>query len=98
MSVEDQLVEQHYKMYESRLARIDELLAKADKAVSGKPEFADELAQIRHERESLLAELEKIKARTKEEWQEDELKDAGPMMIWDAVAKKLEQLLEKLER
>lgn len=98
MTVVDHLVDQRFKQYESRLMHIDELMRRASQGVIERPEFADELSEIRREREALLKDLNSIKRRSQEEWQSEEIEQAGPMVIWDAVAKRLEKLVEKIEQ
>lgn len=101
MSRIEQLVEQHIREHESRLAHIDELLARAEQGVAGltKPhdEIDAELVKLRQEREKLVGHIGELRNKTPEEWQEWELEQAGPMIVWEAVAKRLEQLLERIE-
>jgi hypothetical protein len=84
-------VEQQILEYESRLEHIDELLQRADKAV-GK---TAELEGLRQERNKLAGTLGEIRQKTAEEWEAEELAQAGPMGIWDAVAQQLEKLVER---
>ncbi|MEJ2453159.1 MAG: hypothetical protein P8103_03265 [Candidatus Thiodiazotropha sp.] len=92
-----QLAEQHITEYESRLKHIDELLTRAREGVSHEQhELAPELEDLTAKREALAKHLEEMRSKTFEEWQEKEIKQAGPMGVWDAVAQKLEELTEKL--
>ncbi|WP_255416746.1 hypothetical protein [Thiohalobacter thiocyanaticus] len=42
--------------------------------------------------------METLKQKSREHWEEDEIRQAGPMGVWDVVAQKLEHLLERLEK
>jgi len=96
----DQLANQHIREYESRLLHIDELLHRVDK---GKEEYASkseidiQLEELRAEREKLSQHIEDLKQKSFNEWQVTEIEQAGPMIIWDAVAKRLEKLVERIE-
>jgi hypothetical protein len=80
-------VEQHILEHESRLGHIDELLERAGE-VPG-------VAGLKEKRDELAGQLDAMKQKTAEEWQHEELAQAGPMGVWDAVAQELERLLEK---
>lgn len=98
MTVIDSLSNQHFKEQESRLKHIDELLERAEQSKKDRTEFDEEINQIRNERAELLQHLNALKKKSQDEWQTDGIENAGPMIIWDAVAKKLEKLLERIER
>lgn len=96
----NQLVEQHILQHESRLKHIDELLARAKKVA----EQADEETKIRAElkdakrdREELADRIQELKEASPEYWQKRALEKAGPMGVWDAVAQRLERLVERIE-
>ena len=94
------LVEQNILEYEARRKHFDELLERAEKGVSGRPkagEYEDELATLRQERQKLVAHIEELKQKTREEWQEGTIEEVGPMFVWEAVAKRLENLVERIE-
>jgi hypothetical protein len=93
------LAEQHILEFESRLKHIDELLARANKDVTGQGrEFDSELKELTSKREELAGHLEKMRQKSREEWEEKEIEKAGPMGVWDAVAQQLEKLTERLGR
>lgn len=97
MTVVDHLTEQHFREYEARLKHIDELFGRADNS-KGSVGFETELDEVRAERLELLTHLNALKKKSQEEWQMEGIEQSGPMIIWDAVAKKLEKLVERIER
>lgn len=101
MTNREQLIEQHIREYESRLKHMDEVLARARQGAEHLPEPEEvtaELAELDREREKLVTGIEDLRRRSREEWQHDEIEKAGPMIMWQAVAKRLERLLERIER
>jgi F0F1-type ATP synthase membrane subunit b/b' len=97
----DALVKRYSGNYQSRLEYLDKLLAEADRHKGSGPEAEaadEELATLRREREELLKDAEQLKKKTREEWQEETLEETGPMIMWEAVAKKLEGLIERIGR
>jgi len=95
----EKLIEQHIHEYESRLKHIDELLHRAhEEHESGdQPADADsELRALRGDREKLADHVSELKERPAKDWQAEVFKGAGPMAVWDAVAQRLEKLLERL--
>jgi len=98
MTVIDRLTDQHFRENEARLKHIDEMLECASQSKKDRLEFDDELNEIRTERAELLNHLNALKKKSQDEWQTDGIENAGPMIIWDAVAKKLEKLIERIER
>jgi hypothetical protein len=100
MSNQEQLITQHILEYESRLKHIDELYERARRAneemVDDHEAKADLDAYARHK--SLLADqTQKIKTMSLDNWREETMHSAGPMAIWDLLAQKLEDLVERLE-
>ena len=98
MTVADQLTDMHFKQYESRLKHMEELFERANKQQEKLAEFEDELGEIRAEKDELIKHLNMLKQKTQEEWQIEEIEQSGPLLVWDAVAKRLEKLVEKIER
>ncbi|MEJ2574968.1 MAG: hypothetical protein P8164_15520 [Gammaproteobacteria bacterium] len=99
----DVLVQRYSRRYQDRLDYLDKLLAEADRRKGSGPEAEvavadEELATLRQEREELLKDAEQLKKKTREEWQEETLEESGPMIMWEAVAKKLEGLIERVGR
>ena len=97
MTTIDHMAEQHILEHQARLKHFDELLSRAEKGISKVPELDDELAQLQQEREKLMNHIKLLKQQALEEWQEETIEEAGPMIIWEAVAKRLENLVERLE-
>lgn len=100
MTHRDHLIEQHILQHESHLKHIDEMLQRAHEHVdAGKapPEAEEELAGLKSERENLAGHLADMKRKGPEEWDSDTLKQSGPIVIWDAVACRLEKLVEHLD-
>ena len=101
MSSREMRIEQTILEHQARLKHFDELLKQAEKGLSAKTEateFSEELTQLRQERKKLLEHIEQLKSQTREEWQESTIEEAGPMIIWEAVAKRLESLVERIGR
>jgi len=80
-------VEQQILESEARLGRIDELLKRAGEAPG--------VEGLKQQRDQLAGQLGEMRQKTAEEWEKEELAQAGPMGVWDAVAQELEKLLEK---
>jgi len=96
-----QMVEQHVLAYESRQKHMDELLAHAREHVGEGPEHAEartHLDRLTQEHSRLSEELDALKRREPSDWREEEIEQAGPMGIWDALAEQLETLIEKLTK
>lgn len=85
----EQLAEQHIRQYESQLKHIDEVMARADKESTNSADIK-ELAEHRSE---LADYIQELKDRAPYEWMEE----GGPMVLWDLVAEKIEQLVERIE-
>ena len=97
----EKMVQIHGSRYEAKLRHIDELLERAGKGLASKGEVTalnNELEELRADREKLMADIEEIKKETREEWQEETIEEAGPMILWEAVAKRLESLVERIGR
>lgn len=101
MTSKEQLIEQHVREYESRLKHIDELYHRAHEAT----EHLDDDHQVRSElqdyaaqRRELQRHADKIKTMPTDSWREETARSAGPMAIWDILAQKLEDFVERHER
>lgn len=96
----DEVVERHILEYESRLKHIDELLKRASKVEDQGHEAQEmqaELTAFEQDREELHGRIQQLRS-SPEYRTENMLKKAGPMGVWDAVANRLEKLVEKIER
>ncbi len=95
------LAEQRVKEYDLRLRHVDEILDYAGKELgNGRYEAETKalLDKVKADRDKLANWLEESRHKPLENWREDEIRKAGPMAIWDAVAQQLERLVERLER
>jgi len=100
MTRRDHLIEQHVLQYESHLKHIDEMLRHAHEHVeAGKapPDAKDELEELKTEREKLAGHLQELKQKDAEEYEREAMEQAGPMSLWDVVARRLEKLVERLD-
>ena len=94
----DHLVEQSCIARESRLKHIDEMIDRAHARLDGdavSSEIVDELDEIKGAREELEKDLDQIKLK---DWDQETIKNAGPMGLWDIVAQRIEKLVERLEK
>jgi hypothetical protein len=100
MTTKEQLIEQHIREYESRLRHIDELYDRAREA-AGHPEedtgMGSELRDLKAQMALLRETTEEIKSMPVEKWRGEAARSAGPMAIWDIVAQKLENFIERHE-
>ena len=101
MTNKEQLIEQHIREYESRLKHIDELYVRAHEATEHLDDdhsSRTELDGIARERAELREQADDIQSMSLDKWREETVKSAGPMAIWDILAQKLEDFLERHER
>jgi hypothetical protein len=100
MTNKEHLIEQHILEYESRMKHIDELYQRAHQA-AGKTDNADHAQSRLHEftaQRALLQETtDSIKTMPLDKWREATLHNAGPMAVWDILAQKLEDFVERHE-
>lgn len=96
----EQLIERHIREYESRLKHIDELYERAQKATEHLPEEDSNVTELRRYAEQLnvmLDDSDDIKSMDVKKWQSETIKNAGPLGIWDILAQKLEEFIERHE-
>ena len=101
MSNLDHLVEQQFIEHESRLKHIDELLDYAHSHASVRDvavEAQQELEDIKNLRAELKESLDHMRLDSVQEWENETVRRAGPLGIWDAVAQRLEKLVEHLDK
>ena len=100
MSNKEHLIEQHIREYESRMKHIDELYQRAHQATH-KLDITHDAHTRLHEftaQRSLLQETtDSIKTMPLDKWREATLHNAGPMAVWDILAQKLEDFVERHE-
>ena len=100
MSNKEHLIEQHIREYESRLKHIDELYVRAHEAAELLDETHDahsELKDIKAQRQQMQQQGEEVKSMSLDQWREETVRSAGPMAIWDILAQKLEDFVERHE-
>ncbi|MDH3221740.1 MAG: hypothetical protein OEO19_19580 [Gammaproteobacteria bacterium] len=100
MTTKEQLIDQHIREYESRLRHIDELYERARKVtdhLDDEHETRSELLAIAQQRAELKRKADEIKTMPLDKWREETVRSAGPMAIWDILAQKLENFLERHE-
>ncbi len=86
MAKYDALVEQHILEHETRLKHFDELLARAREGIGPGTEVSElrnELGSLEQERLKLVNHIEALKRKTHQEWQEETIEEAGPMILWE---------------
>lgn len=101
MTTKEQLIDQHIREYESRLKHIDELYDRAHKAtehLDDEHHTRSELEKYAAERSKLQKKADKIKTMSYKNWREETIRSSGPMAIWDVLAQKLEDFLERHEK
>jgi len=100
MTTKEQLIDQHIREYESRLKHIDELYERAHKATEHLDDEHDtrsELKDYAAQRSQLPQNADEIKTMPVDKWRQETVQNAGPMAIWDILAQKLEDFLERHE-
>ena len=100
MTTKEQLIDQHIREYESRLKHIDELYERAHSATAhldDEHETRSELKDYAAQRSRLQQQADDVKTMPVANWREETIKNAGPMAIWDILAQKLEDFIERHE-
>jgi len=100
MSNKEHLIEQHIREYESRRKHIDELYVRALEAAGQLHDGHDahsELEAIKSEHQQLPKDADDIKSMPLENWRKETVQSSGPMAIWDILAQKLEDFVERHE-
>jgi len=94
MPTSDKLAELSIREHEARLKHIDELMENAEAEKSQDKKVNDELATIRQEREKMSNYIEGLKQQSPQQFMEA----AGPMVMWELIAEKLEHIIEKIKK
>jgi len=100
MTTKEQLVEQHIREYEARQKHVDELIAKAERitrSLDENHEIKSELEKYLEEHSELVLRTEQLKRMPLEHWREEMIQASGPMAVWDVLAQKLEDLVERVD-
>ena len=100
MNRHESLVDQQILHYQARMKHIDELMERAEKgvAVAGGQAERDELEALRAERRKLVEEMQRMEEKARRQTGDWPPEEAGPMLMWEAVARRLEALVERLEK
>ena len=102
MTTEEQLVEQHIREYQSRRKHLDELLDRAhdaSKHLGADNYLKTELKDLQGQQADLVDQTEKLQKMSLDHWREEMIQSAGPIMaVWDVLAQKIEDLIEKAEK
>jgi len=75
-------------------------LARANDLTADGPEHADSRAhldKLTKEHGRLGEQLDALKQKDFEDWEEEQIEHDGPMGVWDALAEQVEKLVDKLE-
>lgn len=93
MSMPEQIAERSIREYEARLKRIDELMKQAETAASDDKVISQGLTEIKQEKERINDYIAGLQDKSPQEFMDT----AGPMVMWEILADKLEKLVEKLK-
>ena len=97
----EHLIEQHILEHDARRKHFDELLGQVRERVGESAEHKaarEQLAELMAERDKLVVRVDEFKFKSLEQWREEEIQRSGLMGLWDVLAQKLEELVERLER
>lgn len=100
MNSKEHLVEQHIREYELRHRHLNELVNRAKQAalnLDDEHELKSELKDYRQQQVELLGQTNQLKNIPLENWREETIQSTGPMAIFDILAQKLENLIERIE-
>ena len=94
MTTPEQLAEMRVRKHEARLKHIDELMEKAEETAAPEQGIGDELSELKQEREKMGDYVAGLKQKSPQEFMEI----AGPMVMWEIIAERLEKLIEKIKK
>lgn len=105
MTTKEQLIEQHIREYESRLKHVDELFVQAHSLTDHLDEAHESRSELEDYRDKAKTFLDarheedtpEIQTMTVDKWRQETSKAAGPMALWDILAQKLEDFIERHE-
>ena len=100
MTITEKIADQHIREYESRLKHMDELFERAKQASARLDDghtLKSELGQHQEQYNDLANQTAKLKKMPFAHLSEDIIRSAGPMAVWDVLARKLEDLVERIE-
>ena len=85
----DQLAEQHIRQYEAKLKHIDEIMARAHDTTAKN----EDLKELAGHRDELAEYIEELREKAPFEWMEE----GGPMVVWDIIGERIQELVERIE-
>ena len=100
MTTKEQLIDQHIREYESRLKHISELYERADKATEHLDDghkARSELNEYATRHSQMQQKADEVRTMPVGNWREETVQSAGPMAVWDVLAQKLEDFIERHE-
>lgn len=92
----EKLVEQHILQYISRLQHIDELMEQAEQdadKLDTDTKTRKEFDELKQQRDDFASYVDQLKTKSPEQL----MQTAGPMVIWEFIAQRLEHLVEKIK-
>lgn len=92
----EKIVEQHIHQYISRLQHIDELMEEAHKnpdKLDADTEARDELSDLKQQRDDFADYIDSLKEKSPQQL----LQVAGPMVMWELIAQRLERIIGKIK-
>ncbi len=101
MTDANKIFEQQTNRFEAQLKHIDGLLERATTGFSGSTADSNihsQIENVKSDRDRLAQHIASLKQGSSGESQEEKIKKAGPMAMWEALALQLESLLERIER
>lgn len=100
MTDQNHLAQRDIMEYESRIRHFDELIERGHQGVADGPGHAQIIgdpARLKQQRDKFSGWIGELRLKPIENWRIDEIEKAGPVGIWDAVGRKLEKLVERIE-
>lgn len=94
MPMPEQIAEMNIREYEARLKHIDELVEEAEVAAADDAVVTHGLLELKKEKERINDYIEGLKEKSPKEF----MNTAGPMVIWEILAEKLEHLVEGIKK
>ena len=94
MPMPEQIAEMNIREHEARVKRIDELMEEAEAAASDDAIISHGLTEIKREKDRIDDYIGGLKEKSPQQF----LETAGPMVMWEILAEKLENLIEGIKK
>jgi hypothetical protein len=97
----DRMAERQILEFESRQRHVDEVLEHVcGRTVKGACplDARARLEELEKEQDRLTVRLDKLRLKSLDNWQVEEIEKSGLMGLWDALAQQAEKLAERLEK